>query len=150
MKELYNRYREIINYLVVGVLTTVVSLAVYYGLVLTILDPRNPLQLQAANVLSWICAVTFAYFTNRIFVFESKNDNMVKEAGAFFAARIGTLVMDMALMFLMVSLMGWNDKIAKLINQVLVTIANYVLSKLFVFRKQESAVSERSQEPSGD
>ena len=95
MKELYNRYREIINYLVVGVLTTVVSLAVYYGLVLTILDPRNPLQLQAANVLSWICAVTFAYFTNRIFVFESKNDHMVKEAGAFFAARIGTLVMAM-------------------------------------------------------
>ena len=133
--KLYDKYKEIINYLVVGVLTTVVSLAVYYGLVLTILNPRDPLQLQIANVVSWICAVTFAYFTNRKFVFESQNENILKEASAFFAARIGTLVMDMTLMFLMVSVMGWNDKIAKLINQVLITIANYVLSKVFVFKK---------------
>ncbi len=133
--KLYDKYKEIINYLVVGVLTTVVSLAVYYGLVLTILNPRDPLQLQIANVVSWICAVTFAYFTNRKFVFESQNENILKEAAAFFAARIGTLVMDMTLMFLMVSVMGWNDKIAKLINQVLITIANYVLSKVFVFKK---------------
>ena len=136
VKELYNKYKEIINYLIVGGLTTVVSLIVYYGLVLTVLDPKKPLQLQAANVISWICAVTFAYFTNRKFVFESQNQDILKEAGSFFAARVGTLVMDMALMFVMVTLLGWNDKVVKLINQVLVIIANYVLSKLFVFKQE--------------
>ena len=132
---LYEKHREIVNYLIVGGLTTVVSLSVYYLSVLTFLDPRNPVQLQTANVLSWICAVTFAYFTNRIFVFESKNPNIAKEAAAFFASRLGSLLMDMAMMFAMVTVMGMSDKIAKMIVQVAVTIANYVLSKLFVFRR---------------
>lgn len=135
IKALYFKYKEIINYLIVGVLTTVVSLAVYYGLTLTILDPAKPIQLQAANVVSWICAVAFAYFTNRKFVFESKSKDVVKEAGAFVTARIGTLVMDMVFMFVTVSLLGMNDKVAKLLDQVMVTIANYVFSKLFVFKK---------------
>ena len=132
--DLYKKYSEIINYLIVGGLTTVVSLGVYYGLVLTILDPKNGVQLQVANVTSWIAAVTFAYFTNRIFVFKSKNPNMLKEAAAFVAARIGSLLMDMGIMFLLVTVLGANDKIAKIVVQVVVTIANYVFSKLFVFR----------------
>lgn len=126
--------KEILSYLIVGVLTTVVSLAVYYGLVLTILNPNHPLQLQVANVISWIAAVTFAYFTNRRFVFHSDNPNMGKEAAGFFASRVSTLLMDMALMFLMVTLMGISDKIAKLVVQVVVTVANYVFSKFFVFK----------------
>ena len=134
IKDLWNRYREIISYLIVGGLTTVVSLGVYYGLVLTVLDPRNPIQLQAANILSWICAVTFAYFTNRSFVFQSKNSSMLTEAAGFFASRVSTLLMDMAIMFVTVTLMGMSDKIAKLIVQVVVTIMNYVLSKFLVFR----------------
>ena len=134
--EIYRKYKEIVNYLIVGVLTTVVSLAVYYLCVTTFLDPYKALQLQAANVISWIAAVTFAYFTNRRFVFESKNPNMLAEAGAFYAARLATLGMDMAVMFLMVTVGGINDKIAKLVVQVLVTVANYILSKLLVFRKK--------------
>ena len=63
---------EIFRYLIVGGLTTVVSLGVYYGCVLTVLDPKKPLQLQAANIISWIAAVTFAFFANRIFVFRSR------------------------------------------------------------------------------
>ena len=59
-----------------GVLTTVVSLGVYYALVLTILDPNNGFQLQIANVVSWIAAVTFAYYTNRKFVFKSNSKNV--------------------------------------------------------------------------
>ncbi len=134
--DLYKKYSEIINYLIVGGLTTVVSLGVYYGLVLTILDPKNGFQLQVANVISWIAAVTFAYFANRIFVFKSKNPNMLKEAAAFVAARIGSLLMDMGIMFLLVTVLGANDKIAKIVVQVVVTIANYVFSKLFVFKKK--------------
>ena len=132
---LYKRYKEIVNYLIVGGLTTVVSLGVYYGCVLTILDPEVAVQLQAANIISWIVAVTFAYFTNRKFVFESKNENKLKEAAAFYGSRVTTLLVDMGCMFLMVTLFGWNDKIAKLIVQVIVTVANYVLSKFIVFRK---------------
>lgn len=136
IQKLYQKYREIINYLVVGVLTTVVSLGVYYLCVATFLNPDNGLQLQAANVISWIAAVTFAYFTNRKYVFASRNPNMMLEAFAFFLSRVGTLLMDMGVMFLAVTLSGMNDKIAKLISQVVVTIANYIFSKFFVFKKK--------------
>lgn len=133
---IYKKYKEIINYLTVGVLTTVVSLAVYYICVITFLDPQNAIELQIANVISWIVAVTFAYITNRKFVFESKNPDMLKEASAFAGARIVTLLMDMFCMFIMVTCMGLSDKIAKLMVQVIVIVANYVFSKIFVFRKK--------------
>ena len=129
-------YKEIIRYLIVGVLTTLVSLGVYYGCVYTFLDPENAVQLQIANILSWIAAVTFAYFANRKYVFRSENKNMLKEAAAFFAARVGTLLMDMGIMFVFVTLLGFSDKIMKLVVQVVVTVANYVFSKLMVFRKK--------------
>ncbi|MDO4942266.1 MAG: GtrA family protein [Lachnospiraceae bacterium] len=135
IKECYLRYREIINYLIMGVLTTVVSLASYYACVLTFLNPNDAVQLQAANVISWVVSATFAYLTNRRFVFESKNQNIIKEASAFYLSRLGTLVMDMMIMFVTVTVFRMNDKIAKLIVQVIVVIANYVLSKFFVFQK---------------
>ena len=135
--DLYRKHKEIVNYLIVGVLTTVVSLVVYYGLTLTVLDPEKAVQLQAANVISWIAAVVFAYFTNRRFVFESRSQNMLKEAAAFFAARLSTLVLDMVLMFLLVTLLKCNDKIAKLVVQAAVIVANYVLSKFLVFKKKK-------------
>ena len=133
---IYKKYKEIINYLIVGVLTTVVSLAVYYICVITFLDPQNAIELQIANVISWIAAVIFAYITNRKFVFESKNPDMLKEASAFVGARVVTLLMDMFCMFIMVTCMGLSDKIAKLMVQVIVIVANYVFSKIFVFRKK--------------
>ena len=145
IKELYLKYKEIINYLIVGGLTTVVSLATYYACVFTFLDPENPIQLQAANIISWICAVTFAYFTNRRFVFESKNKNMLKEAVAFFAARVGTLLMDMGIMFVFVTCLHFNDKIMKLVVQVVVTIANYIFSKFLVFKKEKGTEEEKEQ-----
>lgn len=94
------------------------------------------MQLQIANIASWIASVTFAYFTNRKYVFESRNNNLVKEAFAFYMFRISTLLMDMAIMFVLVTLLHGNDKIAKLIVQVVVTVANYIFSKIFVFKKK--------------
>ena len=134
MIKIYKKYKEIINYLIVGGLTTVVSLAAYYGCVLTFLSPEDGVQLQVANIISWIAAVTFAYFTNRKFVFESKNKNRLREAVAFYSSRVMTLLMDMGCMFLMVTLCGMNDKIAKLVVQVIVTVGNYILSKYLVFK----------------
>lgn len=129
-------YGEIIRYLIVGVLTTVVSLAAYYACVLTFLNPQSAMQLQLANILSWIAAVTFAYIMSRLFVFQSKRKDWIQEALAFYSSRLLTLFMDMAIMFVMVTLCGLNDKLAKLVVQVVVTVANYIFSKMFVFRSQ--------------
>lgn len=136
--ELYKKYKEVINYLIFGVLTTVVSLVVYYASVYTFLNPDNALQLQIANILSWIAGVTFAYFTNRKYVFESKEQNKVKEASKFVLARVTTLVMDMVIMWLGVTVLHFNDKLVKIISQVAIIISNYVFSKLFVFKKENT------------
>ena len=138
IKALYSKYKEIINYLIVGVLTTIVSLIVYYVSVLTFLNPEIPYQLQIANILQWVAGVTFAYFTNRKYVFESKEKNKIKEASKFVLARLLTLVMDMFIMWLGVTILHGNDKIIKLVSQVVITISNYVFSKLFVFKKNNS------------
>lgn len=135
LKELYFKYKEIVNYLIVGGLTTVVSLSVYFICVSTFCDPTSPVQLQIANVISWIAAVTFAFFTNRKYVFESKSDNILGEAGKFYISRLSTLGIDMLIMFITVTVLGMNDKIAKLIVQVVVTITNYIFSKYLVFNK---------------
>ena len=134
---IYKKHREIINYLIVGGFTTLVSLASYYFCVMTFLNPNNAIQLQLANFISWVCAVSFAYITNRVLVFHSKNNNKVKECFGFFVSRIATLLMDAGTMFLFVTIIEMNDKIAKLIVQVIVTIGNYILSKYFVFNTKE-------------
>lgn len=138
IKSVYEKYKEIINYLIFGVLTTLISLIVYYGLTYTIINPNNAIMLQIANIISWIAGVLFAYFTNRKYVFASKNENKLKEFSAFVGARVTTLFLDMAIMGIGVTVLHGNDKIMKLISQVLVIIGNYVLSKVFVFRKKES------------
>lgn len=133
--KLYKKYKEIINYLIVGGLTTLISLIVYYICVLTFLNPNKSIQLQIANIVSWIAGVTFAYFTNRKYVFESKNKKKMQEATKFVSSRITTLLLDMFIMWLGVTVVGFNDKIIKIISQILVIIGNYILSKLFVFNK---------------
>ena len=138
IKELYLKYKEIINYLIFGVLTTVVSLVTYYICVYTILDPDNAVQLQIENVISWIISVAFAYITNRKFVFESKEKNKIKDASKFVTSRIATLLMDMAIMYVGVTVLRFNDKIMKLISQVVVIVMNYILSKILVFKKEKN------------
>ena len=129
--------REAVMYLFIGGLTTLVGLGSYWLLTKTVLNPEIGLQLQAANCISWVLAVAFAYVTNRIFVFRSHNDNILTEAGKFCMSRLATLGLDMLFMFITVSICGFNDKWMKLISTVLVTIANYILSKLLVFIKRE-------------
>lgn len=137
---LYKKYEEIINYLIVGVLTTVVSLVVKWVLLFTILDPKNSVQLQVAVVISWIAAVVFAYITNRIFVFKSKSKKILKEITSFFGARLLTLGLEMLIMWFFVTFLKLNSDLWVLIwtmvAQILVIIFNYIFSKLFVFRKK--------------
>lgn len=137
IKKIYIKYKEIINYLIVGMLTTLVSLLTYYVCTTLFLDPQKPFELQIANIISWILSVTFAYFTNRKYVFESKNKNKIKEGFKFFSSRIATLLLDMFIMWLCVTVLLFNDKLIKIISQILIIISNYVLSKFLVFKKAD-------------
>ena len=135
MKEIIKRNREIISYLIIGVLTTIVSLISYYLLTITILSPNNPLELTIANIISWIISVLFAYITNRKYVFQSKDKNILKEASKFTLSRVTTLIIYILLMFIFVSILHFNDKIIKLLVQIIIIILNYIFSKLLVFKK---------------
>ncbi len=137
---LYKKYQEIINYLIVGVLTTVVSIVTYF-LFSLILDIENNILFILANVLSWICAVIFAYITNKKFVFNTTTSNKkeeIKVFSMFVSSRITTLLIELAFMFVTVKIILINDKIAKVIAQFIVIVLNYILSKLFVFKKKNN------------
>ncbi|NLH63254.1 MAG: GtrA family protein, partial [Erysipelotrichaceae bacterium] len=108
MKRLYLKYKELFDYLVVGVLTTVISLAIYYLCIWTFADPKNAVLLQVANILSWIVSVAFAYVMSRKFVFHSKNSNIAQEVFQFFLSRAASLLLDMGIMFVLVTLMKQN------------------------------------------
>lgn len=136
MKSYLEKYAEVLRYLVVGGLTTVVSLVIFYGCVFTVLDGRNAVQLQIANIISWIGAVAFAYVTNRIFVFKSTEDNVLREICSFVLSRVVTLLTDMGTMFLLATILRLDHNLSKLFSMVLVMVGNYVISKLFVFKKK--------------
>ena len=129
MKELYLKYKEIIMYLIFGVLTTVVNIAVYY-----VMADMMHIHYMISNITAWFLSVLFAYTTNRKYVFESKSNKIVKEMISFFGARLATGIMDMVLMWIFVGLQIIPDFIAKVVTNIFVIIANYVLSKLVVFK----------------
>ena len=126
-----NKIKEILKYLIVGGLTTVVSIVSYYIVRLFI---ENYL---VCTVISWIFAVAFAYITNRVFVFNSKRENIFKECTEFVFSRILSLVAEVAVMFLLVDFLNISDKISKIIVQVIIVMLNYIFSKLFVFKENK-------------
>lgn len=138
LMKLYKTHKELINYLIFGVLTTVVSLVTKYLLLFTVLDASNAVELQIAVIVSWVVACLFAYVTNRIWVFESKSKDILKEMARFFTARLATLGLEMLIMFVFVTALGLNSDtwvvIWTLVSQVLIIIGNYILSKLLVFK----------------
>ncbi len=136
LRALLRKYRELIAYVIVGGLTTLVSMALYYGSTWTFLDGNDPLQVQIANVISWAGAVAFAYVTNRVFVFRSRNTAIFREMLSFVSSRVLTLLLDMGCMWLLVTAIGIDHRIAKLVSMVLVTVGNYIISKLLVFKKK--------------
>jgi len=139
--QFYQTYEEIINYLFIGGLSTVISLGVKYGLLFTILDAKDAMQLQISVVISWLAAVIFAYITNRKFVFKSDNSNIQGEVIKFFSARIATLIMEAVFMWFFVTFLKMNSDIQviiwTIIVQILVIVGNYFLSKFFVFKEKK-------------
>ena len=138
--KLYKEHREVANYLIVGGLTTLISLVVKYALLFTILDAKDAVQLQIAVIISWIISVAFAYWANRKFVFESKSKEYLKEIGLFVSSRITTLLLDMFIMWFFVTLLKLDSNIWVIIwtivSQIIVIVANYILSKFIVFKKK--------------
>lgn len=139
MHDIYKKHEEIINYLIVGVLTTIVSLTIKNGLLLTVLNPKDEIQMQIAVIISWIIAVAFAYVTNRKYVFKSKSKDYLKEIKNFVGGRIFTLLCDMFIMWFVCNFLNLNTKlwvfIASMISQVVVTVLNYIISKIYVFKE---------------
>ena len=139
---LYKKYKEIINYLIVGGLTTVVAIGSKLLLLFTILDQTNGLELQIAEIISWFLAVTFAYVTNRIFVFKSKTNGSkcAREILNFFEGRILTQIIQMFIMWFFVTLLKLDSNVwvlvFTLVCQVMQIVLNYVISKLLVFKKE--------------
>ncbi len=135
---IYTKYKEIFNYLIIGVLTTLVSLVSYF-ILSRILDISNNIYFIIANTISWILSVTFAYFTNKKFVFESKTKGKtaLKEAFKFVTSRLATFIIDLVIMFILVKLIKINNDYAKIIVQIIVLVLNYIFSKLLVFTNKE-------------
>ena len=126
-----DRYREVILYLFFGGLTTVVSIGSFAVLVKVF-----HMDALAANVVSWILAVSFAYVTNRTWVFSSDRrdpSGIMKEILTFFGGRIGTLLMEELILYVGISLLGVDAVLIKTAAQAAVVIGNYIISKFFVF-----------------
>ena len=137
IKALCIKHREILVYLIVGGMTTVVAwaakfiwnFAFYEGTAFPTVTENFIL-----SVVNWVAGVAFAYPMNRRFVFQSRNPQILKELSGFVMSRVATLVLDIVVMQVLV-LIGVNMYIATFISAVLVIIGNYVFSKFFVFNK---------------
>lgn len=131
--ELIKKNKMIILYLIFGVLSTIVNIATY-----AVSTKIFKIEYLISNIVAWIVAVTFAYITNKIFVFESKTDEkkkLLKEFLLFYYYRIVTLIMEMIILYVCVDLLKFNDMIIKVIANILVIILNYVFSKFIIFKK---------------
>lgn len=128
----YKKYKEVLLYLFFGGLTTVISIGSY-----AFFDVSMHIDPMIANVFSWILAVLFAYVTNRIWVFNNVAEDLkgiIQEIISFFGGRVATLLMEEAILYVGIKLLGMNSILIKVLAQVLVVIANYIISKLFVFK----------------
>ena len=136
IKGLYLNYKEIINYLVFGVLATIVNFVSYY-----IFARMIGIDEVVSSGLSWFVSVLFAYITNKLFVFDSQTEtkkDLIKECISFFLARIASgILCDVGTFALLVKVFKINDIIAKIVTQVMVVIVNYIFSKFIIFKKQK-------------
>lgn len=159
------KYREIIIYLIVGVLTTIVSWGACWVAKL-FLDPTQDLQNFIINTIGWAAGVVFAYPLNRKWVFNSKNKQIMKEFLGFASSRLSTWILDILIMWFFVNIFPLHNLILKVCNwlnislatadmdsvnywvakicisAVLVTILNYVFSKLLIFKKPKKDSTE--------
>ncbi len=150
LKTIYQRYENIILYVFFGGLTTIVSWGTHFGS-----EHFFHVSVAVATAISWICSVTFAFITNKKFVFKNKTETgkgLILQVASFFAARAMSLGVEIIIMKLCAdtysdyfsSLFGvdkkTNEMIFKLFANVVILIINYVLSKLVIFKNKKQEI----------
>lgn len=133
-KSFYKKNKEILLYVFFGGLTTVVSVASFF-----VANDILNIDVLIANIISWILAVTFAYVTNRVWVFGSKavGKEIIKEGVSFYVGRLTSLGIEEAILLIFVTLLSFNGVIVKVIAQFVVLLMNYFISKLLVFKNKK-------------
>lgn len=130
----YNKYKEGLLYLFFGGCTTLINIISF------IIFRQFKLGVDVSNIIAWLIAVIFAFITNKLFVFDSKNTDrktVMKETISFLIARVISLGIDTGLLHLMIDFMKIHEVIAKVISNIVVIIVNYIFSKLFIFKKEK-------------
>ena len=136
--KIFCKYEEILVYLVVGVLTTIVSWLACFLVEHFLLDSSDSIQNVIINTIGWVAGVCFGYPLNRSWVFRSTNPKIAKEFAEFAGSRLSTWFLDLFIMWLTVNVLDWNYWICKIcISAVIVTVLNYVFSKVFIFKKKK-------------
>ena len=139
IKVLCLKHREILVYLIVGVLTTLVSWSakfLFNYLVYGGAAHPDGVQNTILSVVENAAGIAFAYPTNRAWVFQSKNPNLLAEAGSFVGSRLVTMLIGWLLNLLIVNVLGFSVFTGTVIASICVVVGNYVISKLFVFKKK--------------
>ena len=129
----FHKYKEVISYLFFGGCTTLINIISY------MLFRAANIDMLISNSLAWVVSVLFAFITNKLFVFESRNVGFKKtmvECIYFFICRLLSLVFDLGFMYLLVDIFSCNELLSKIASNIIVIIINYVLSKLLIFKKK--------------
>lgn len=144
IKKLWQKYKSIIAYLFWGVVTTIINIGSYQ-----IMSPVWHWNYEVSTVIAWFLSVLAAYFTNKVWVFGSHYTTVkafIVEITSFFFYRGLTLLIDMAFMWVGVSVLGLRSPlqqfIVKTLDNVVVIIANYIFSKWLIFKNNENIASK--------
>lgn len=128
MKKLFNKYKEPIAYLFFGGIATIISIGSFYL-------ANKVFGAITSNIISWILAVLFQYYTNKNWVFTpTKNKSKFSEFIQFVSSRLFTLLIETSIIWLFVDNLHYNALLIKVIGEIIVIVGNYVLSKLWVFK----------------
>ena len=131
IKRIWTKLRPIMIYGVVGCIATAINISIYLLCYQYLMIPNVP-----SNIIAWVISVFFAFIMNKLFVFESKDMRravFMRELCKFVLARLGTGMLDVLIMFITVDVMAWKAAVWKIISNIIVIIANFVLSKFLVF-----------------
>lgn len=135
MEPFYIKHKEALLYLFFGGLTFLISVLSF-----ALLTDMLFLDALVSNVISWIIAVLFAFFTNRIWVFQAPTKTVgefLYQMVSFFGGRVATLLLEELMIYVLITRLQFPNLPVKVVAQVVVIILNYVISKLFVFKKEE-------------
>ena len=140
IRDFYYKHESVMLYLIVGAMTTAVSIITQY------IPAFFGLPTEVNTAISWICAVTFAFFTNKVWVFKDEareTADWIRQALSFYGARLATLFMELGFMVLTVRILAQNEYIMKIIAQIFILIVNYILSKFLIFKKKPDSGEEK-------